>query len=305
MKSKLTYPVMPGWRLKRCYLCYQNKVPVTVWEWKFKVIFIRLIPKAVLLWMQHVLLLEETDKAFHSSIHSFTPINVCVRICFKGLSVFLCSNNRLNNLNAPKNRRPWHFRYLLWYVFFSRHLSYLKRDLCRCLSALQKCESLTSSVCLVHTEAGLMFPSCYKSLPKKNESKMSKYHFHRVSLLPAASEAGQRVCLCYPSLCRRPISREAMLEDSSQLPKCGSASLIFRWLFLFGEMGLKTEQPVFLLTALYHLLESRPSIPICEPPYYRTNLCVTAPHGYLYTPERTDGWISDVLPKSLLGCFHF
>lgn len=121
---------------------------------------------------------------------------VSVMICFKGLSVFcfFYSSNRLNNLNATKEWRTWHFAYLLWYVSFLGTCHIGKCFVWMPVSHAKRA-MLTLSVFLMHGRRLMFFPSFYKSLGKKNnESKMSEYHLHRVNLLPDASKAGQRVC---------------------------------------------------------------------------------------------------------------
>lgn len=78
----------------------------------------------------------------------------------------------------------------------------------------------------------------------------------------------------------------------SLLPKRGSTALTFRWLLLFAETGLKAAPTFYFffpplpfrlffflffrtLAALYHLLESCPSIPICEPYITGRTCCST------------------------------
>lgn len=117
----------------------------------------------------------------------------------------------------------------------------------------------------------------------KCQSITSTKRIFRENLLPEACRAGQHVCLCDSSLYSRPVYRKT--GDSSPLPKCGSASLIFCWLLLFGEAGLKTEWCASLLAALYHLFESCPSIPICEP-HIIGQSCVWLLHMGIYIHQR-------------------
>lgn len=77
-----------------------------------------------------------------------------------------------------------------------------------------------------------------------------------------------------------------MLGDSSPLPKCGSASLTFRWLLLFVEIGLKTAARFSFFFCSQHFttyLNHAHPFPSVSPILQDKP---AAPHGYLYTAER-------------------
>lgn len=83
-----------------------------------------------------------------------------------------------------------------------------------------------------------------------------------------------------------------MLGDSSPLPKCGSASLTFRWLLLFVEIGLKTAARFSFFFFARSTLPPTWIIPIHShlwALYYRTNLLL---HMGIYIQQRENWWMN-------------